>query len=430
MLIDKFPQSLLKSALKLVGEAQKPGLLFQKGEIVEGNVIKNLPGGRALVRLGGMELIALTQAKLRAGQIIVGKVEQTSPNVTIGLLQSANGKEQKVADLIRLLIPGKAPVGDSLSKANAQGEGNYPPQVQKAINQLSQAYAKVSELSLNNMTANQAKEAIARSGLFLESALKEAVLGKFSQEQVAAIIKGDIKAQLAQAFKTLETEIARLTKELELEIKPPAEGKTTKPETAGRRSTQTMTQRSAAKEIFLKSASGVEAEMADIAKLRETAKEIKNTLNNIELNQLLNSAPKREGGAAQNNFNLYQIPFLQGDILETARVYLQPRDEDREGGGKKKSDESSIVFMLNMSKLGPVRVDVRVGPKRVTGSVYVVNDAVASFVRDNLPEIVKSLEAAGYNAWFEVATANRKQITEELEDFTPITQKGLINIKA
>jgi len=168
--------------------------------------------------------------------------------------------------------------------------------------------------------------------------------------------------------------------------------------------------------------------MTELGKVRGVAKEIKNALNNIELNQLINAPLKLE--SAGTNFSLFQIPFIQGAFVDSARVYIQPRDEDAEAKGKKKQGESSIVFMLNMSELGPVRVDVTVEQKKLTGSVYVLNDTVGKFMKDNIAALSNKLDETGYEVWINVSVADRKKVTEELETGAPITKHGLINIQA
>ncbi|MBF0171441.1 MAG: flagellar hook-length control protein FliK, partial [Nitrospinae bacterium] len=107
---------------------------------------------------------------------------------------------------------------------------------------------------------------------------------------------------------------------------------------------------------------------------------------------------------------------------------------DPEGGGgnvrDKKAGETAVVFMLEMTLLGPVRVDTRVAKEQIAGSVYVGSDPVAAYLEGRLPDLVAPLKEAGYQVTFDVRVASPATLTEELASFVPLTPNGLINLKA
>jgi len=429
MFINQLPPKLLEAAIKILGGLEGSKSLFQAGDIVEGSVVKTISPKEALVRIGGVELFAITETKLQTGQVIMGRVEKTSPNVTISLLK-AGGADQKAVELLRLLLPSKAPIGDALARVGEViDKTDLPPKTEKAIALLKQVLSR-STVNLEKATPEILKKIIKNSGLYMEAGLKEAALGKSTTHKAGPLPEGDVKIALGKALKLLEGEIARMASDLDRLLKAstkktttakgeadhlPIEGKHLKkpPPTGAKVQSKALE---------------IDSKMAEIAKTKEVAHEIKNAINNIELNQLVNAPLKRESGGT--SLSLFQIPFVQGAFIESARVYIQPRDEDAEGKGKKSQGESSIVFMLNMSALGPVRVDVTVGRGKITGSVYVLNDTVADFMKNNLEHLSKKLESAGYEVWVNVSVADRKKVTEELETRAPITEQGLINIKA
>ncbi|VAX20913.1 hypothetical protein MNBD_NITROSPINAE02-1468 [hydrothermal vent metagenome] len=439
MFIGQIPPGILESILKMMpGKDGESESLFQKGEMVEGKVLKTIAVDKALVRVGGVDLLATTKTKLVAGQNIVGTVEKLSPNLTISLLQGASGKEEKVAQLMRLLVPSKAPLGDALAGALSVAESvDYSPKAKEVMNQLKNVVIKIAQADLGALTPKQAKDVVAKSGLFLESTMKEGALLKLAGGKISAILSGDLKAALGRALVTIEEEIMRLAKNVEKKLGDMPVGKTGDgKEAPSREPRMVKTAQPDANLISIKARPkpsqirNLEPDLVEITKLRESAKELKNAINNIELNQLINSSAKKEGQAVQSNYNLYQIPFFQGDSLDTARVYLRPGG-DKEGSGKKDNPEKgSIVFMLNMTKLGPVRVDVNVDSRNVTGSVFVLNDSVVAHVNNNLKALLAPLEAAGYTARFEVSSAKKEFVTQELENMATVVERGLINIKA
>ncbi len=439
MFIGQIPPGILESILKMApGKDGEPKSLFQKGEMVEGKVLKAITAHKAFVRVGGVDLMATTQTKLVAGQNILGTVEKVSPNLTISLLQGASGKEEKVAQLMRLLVPSKAPLGDALTGALSVTEkGGYSPKVKEVMNQLKSVVMKITQDDLGALTPKQAKDVVAKSGLFLESTMKEAALSKLASGKVSAALSGDLKAALGRALVMIEEEIMKLAQNVEKKLGAMVSVKTDEGKNAPSRESQIF--KTPLVDANLKSVKAapkpsqmrnLEPDLLEITRLRESAKEIKNAINNIELNQLINSSTRKEGQAVQSNFNLYQIPFFQGDVLDTARVYFRPREEKEGSGQKDSADQSQVVFMLNMTKLGPIRVDVNVDSKNVTGSIFVLNDSVVNHVNENIRGLLAPLEAAGYTARFDVSSAKKEFVTQELENMATIVERGLINIKA
>jgi len=434
------PPSIFQAAMKIMGPGDRKSL-FHKGDLVEGKVLQVISKNQALVRLSGIEMVALTQSRMTPGQNIVGKIETVTPNITISLLQADSAKELKTAALMRLLLPAKAPMGEVLSTvAEAAQQPGLPPKVEQALKNLSAALAKAAVADLGEITPDKLRETIKRSGLFLESTLKEAAQGKASPQSIRAAVELDVKTMIGRTLATVEERMARLVKQGDGKALPHsgnAEAEVALQETripADRkgaaanlpdvvRHTGVLPPQDTASNTRQAS----DPAFAELIKLNDTAKRLRDAINNIELNQLLNATAKEKGGAAQS---LYQLPFISGMNLETARVYIRPRTGEQAQERPRGEDKSTVVFMLNMSKLGPVRVDVNVSSGKVAGSVYVIDDAVAGYVSGRAPELVKSLEAAGYTARFEVVPSDMKHITQEMENYAQVSTRGIVDMRA
>jgi len=83
---------------------------FTVGEILEGTVLKSLGREGALVRLRGINLAAATARPLSAGQSILVKVEQLSPQFIVSLLMNDSPVQEKTAAVLRLYLPAAAPM--------------------------------------------------------------------------------------------------------------------------------------------------------------------------------------------------------------------------------------------------------------------------------------------------------------------------------
>ncbi|MBF0293173.1 MAG: flagellar hook-length control protein FliK, partial [Nitrospinae bacterium] len=244
-----------------------------------------------------------------------------------------------------------------------------------------------------------------------------------------------LKANISKALSIIEGKIADIVANLKTTSEPAATSTATQPQgnpTSKETATPPASQPQSAPKQPPTGAMANEGDgvYKELSRLHDTAKSLRSALSNIELTQLLNSAGKK-AGATGEGVMMYQIPYMQNGSPETARVYIKP-DDDGEGnsGEGKKGRAKSLVFMLNMTNLGAVRVDVAVGDGHARGFIYVENDDVAAHARESLKELVSALEPAGYRADFVVKTAERKFLVEELETASSPAPSGLVNIRA
>jgi hypothetical protein len=448
MLIDKLPQAVLSAALKTLGQ-KEINALFAKGDIVEGRVVKNLGQNQAIVRFRGVDMMAVTQSRLAEGQEIMAKVESVTPQFTVSMVPGKTASQDKTTDLMRLLLPTKAPMGETLARAleSVQTEpagGGTPADV---FTSLARDIQKLMSTNLQNITPQEVKGTLQNSGVYLESLLRKAVEGLVTGQELKDGLAVDLKANLSKALDIVEGKIATLAANLKSQpeiaatsiatklLDKPAPNETTpgpaQTQTASKQSADVAQTIPAPKPAVSAHANVGDAALKELSQLHETAKSLRSALSNIELTQLLNSAVKKDDSAGAGVL-MYQIPYMQNGSPETAKVYLKP-EEDGEGnsGEGKKGGPRSLVFMLNMTKLGPVRVDVAVGAGHARGFIYVENEAVAAHVKASLAELTTALEPAGYRTDFVVKTADRRFLKEELETTaSAVTPNGLVNIKA
>jgi len=445
------PPNIFKAAIELLGSPRSEAL-FKENEIVEGRVVKILSGSQALVRLSGVELVAVTDTKLEEGQKIVGRVDKVDPRITLSLLKGETARDLKTNALMRLLLPTKTPMGKALSRVVTAAEaGGFSSKAERIMEALARDLNQVMAVDLDNIKPDKIRQTIKQSGLFLEASLKQAVEGKAPRSVIRAEIQTDVKAIIGKALASVEKEIASLL--IQTDRLTETKGAKDTPATLRQANlppqqthqvyipkrvtvSESVTLRRIAPQPAKKPSSGADSMTERLTKVNDAAKQLRDAYNNIELNQLLNASTKEKEIGSGPPQTLYQIPFFEGLNLQTARVYIRPGDERESRANGKKEDESRLIFMLEMSRLGPVRVDVSVQSKVATGAmsavgtIYTLNDSVAKFIKDNLPDLLKPLESLGYSARFEVSSADETFVTEELENYTPITSKGIVDVKA
>lgn len=435
MFINNLPQAILSSALKSLGQKEIDAI-FSKGEIVEGSVVKSLGQNQAIVRFRGVDLLAVTKTPLAEGQKIVGKVEAVVPQFTVSLLSGETANDVKSAELMRFLLPSKAPMGSALGQAlvTAQTKAeSVTGQPAEALKNLANDIEKLMSANLEKMAPKDVQQAFKNSGVYLESLLRKAAEGLVTRQELKAGLAVDLKANLSKALNIVEGKIAELAMSIKSGVEAPAttNGPQSRLQTAQGDTTARQPQEAPAasrQAIPVNAGRENEAAFKELSQLHDTAKSLRSALSSVEVTQLINTAAKKAGAEGAM---LYQIPYMQNGQPETARIYVKPDDERESSGGEgKKEGKKSLVFMLNMTKIGAVRVDVNVREGHAAGMIYVENEDVALHARQSLSELVSALEPAGYRTDFTVRVADKRFLTEELETVASVAPKGLVNIKA
>ncbi len=118
---------------------------------------------------------------------------------------------------------------------------------------------------------------------------------------------------------------------------------------------------------------------------------VRRAVDNIELNQLTNQFARHEGQPI-----VLQIPdpFIIG---KTINLYL--RGIDDEGYTNSKDNNGVLlVFFLDMSALGSLRVDVKMKKESISIKIDVENPDISKFISCNLKDLCSKLESLGFSA--------------------------------
>ncbi|MCL0046291.1 flagellar hook-length control protein FliK [Nitrospinaceae bacterium] len=122
----------------------------------------------------------------------------------------------------------------------------------------------------------------------------------------------------------------------------------------------------------------------------EVVKVLHRAIENIELQQLTNQFARQE-----NQPVLLQIPdpFIFG---KTVNLYLRRPDDEGKGKGNKNNDDVLLVFLLELSALGSLRVDAKMNKESISVRIDVENQNVAQFIDGNLKEFCSCLRDLGF----------------------------------
>jgi len=109
---------------------------------------------------------------------------------------------------------------------------------------------------------------------------------------------------------------------------------------------------------------------------------IARALTGLETEQLLHLARERGSDPA-----VLAFPVPDGEGWATARLRVPPRARDQGSGGAPSDGIGRVTLGVELSRLGPVRVDLVLGPSVLSARFLVTSEEVARSLRERLDEL-------------------------------------------
>ena len=152
---------------------------------------------------------------------------------------------------------------------------------------------------------------------------------------------------------------------------------------------------------------------------------VKVSVDSIELNQLSSRVATQE-----NQPLVLQIPNPLSPGDKTINLFIR---EDSEGGqdGKKDDKENyNMAFFLNLSALGNIKINAKVGPESLAVRMEVEQDDVADFIRNNSAEFEQRMEKKDMNTTVECCTQEEvNPIKDNLIELLVSQNTSLLSVK-
>ena len=332
------------------------------GREVKATVLEVLPGNRALVRLMGQTINAESETPLKQGQSLDLVVEQTTPRLVLSL----GGGQAKPAGLFNQalgeLLAGNQRIGQHLSSLldiDFKADPLPDPKLQQAVVKLQEAVSQI--------TIDQAKSQDAQA---IRQALAD-LPAKAGLNLEAVLAKGQVPPE------NIRTLVSFITRHLDQQL--------------------------------IKLADGDPGRAADLRRFSTAAKGLASLMEaNVKVNAEL---MPREASL------LLLLPMLLGDGLDRGQLLFDlPDPETRQSRG----ETTRLVFFLHLSGLGPLVIEAQVAPGLLKADFLVDRPEKAEFLKQRLPELSRTLQGLGYEAFFNVHV----HPGEEMEQQSPLA--GLI----
>lgn len=154
--------------------------------------------------------------------------------------------------------------------------------------------------------------------------------------------------------------------------------------------------------------------------LREAVQRV---LSGLEAEQLLNLARERAGEPV-----LLSLPVPDGEGWTTARLLVPPRDEGSDG--RERTGARRIALGVELSSLGPVRVDLLLGPSVLSVSLLVTRPDLAQRIEQDLETLRSRLDsgARGVRISVRLGTPEEASVGARPLDTPYLHEHRLLNV--
>ncbi len=350
------PSSNLNSANKA---SPAKILSVHKDEVVEGRIIKQICPHRAIILIKGKQLLARTEGvPLKPGQPASFKVAETSPQCILKSLEVTSDQQARITDLLMQSHFRESPHKGLMALLHAlrvSGEGSVGERVPHILMRMGALLGRISLRPHDVAHPEFLKSFIDGSGLMWENKLRTLLVsGLESRHQAEAFMENDLKG---------------------LALKSLADVKTGK--------------------LFFTQA-------------------MTTFLDDMEHHQWLNLSALEEKGKL-----LFFIPMQWPDELTFAQFLIDLGAESGGMGGENDEDRIfKLSLLLDMSHLGPVRVDASVVEKAIRVSFLVSDEDIQSLINQYTPCLQEQLERHGFSL---------QQVTCRLEERASLARTSLVD---
>ena len=356
-----FPLPIRSRPILVTPDAEAFSRLFREGETIAGKVIGRIDARHVVLRLQGQNLLVETDVSLVEHEEKTFQIEATAPRVILRLLAD-RAENRSPEDWLKRVISHDVP-GDELVE-NLSGlwkidPGAVPSGLREAVRSFVELLHSFSLKDISQ-TPDSLREAMSRSGLFLEHKMRQWIEGE-PNETVASLFKGDLKGSLL-----------KLRPELNSAAAPQGSQD-----------------------------SGVHD--GDRLTVEQLGKGVEQLIQKLELVQLLNAV---QSDPQEKIFMFLPLWFENQPHFLDLSISLP-----RRGSRGCETESCSILFLLHMPQWGRLAIEVVMRGKNLTCQFRVGDPEVSKFIDPLLPGLQTRLDSLGFQS---VLHVSKEPLTESL----------------
>jgi len=355
-------------------EADLKNLNLRPGESFQAEALRPFDSKTLLVRLSRTSLLVHTDKPdaFGPGDIIRGTVQPNRHNFILTTAKRGTPSLAVTPNLIRSSFPQNQSLNDALLNL----QGSLSVNAERGATGLNPTLIKNLQETLGDLlfsrnlsegktpSAYQIESTVERSGLNLEGRVKEMVLGSLKPGS-EILFERDLKGQVLRLVEHLEKIIA--TEKLNPDQGP---------------------------------------------QIRELLSHLRQTNQTIEFQQLNHLLAKQE-----NQPQLLPIPAQILGENEDLKIYVREESTNNKNGEGKAKKAIQLVFLLDMSLLGDIRVDGRVEQQTVSLEITAKSAAIVQWIESQASLLEGTLAQLGFETTLK-ATVREKVESDIPESFS------------
>ena len=328
-------------------------LKFSQGQTYTGQIKQVLDSDSAIVKINNRNFFVqtLSSSSLKPGDQVPVVAEKTAVGL-FHFLQSNGPVIQRVdAGMIKPYLPSRQPFGDMITKlvtvfGNIASNSDTFKLDSEKLAQLNQTLQLLSPGNAKTPDAQLLKQQVDASGINYETRVKQ-LFEQGANQAKGMELSHDLKGQLLDMIQKLEDQANQ---------------------TKGFSSTQ-------------------------LQLLKEHAHVFRQAVDNIELHQLTNQLARQD-----NQSILLQIPNPYGQGNPAIKLFVRPSGGEESGKQKGAKKTHNLVFFLDLSRLGNLRVDSQISQTRLSVKIQVENQTISNFIDSRIGELNARLDDLGFQA--------------------------------
>lgn len=159
--------------------------------------------------------------------------------------------------------------------------------------------------------------------------------------------------------------------------------------------------------------------------ISEFQQRIKVSVDSIELNQLSSKVSTQE-----NQPLVLQIPNPLSPNDKTINLFIREDSKDEGGGEKDKKGVYNLAFFLDLSALGNIKINAKVGPESLAIHMDVEQDEIAEFIIKNAGEFEQRMKDKELNTTVECCVEEKvNPIKDNLIELLVSNNTSLLSVK-
>jgi hypothetical protein len=326
---------------------------LKPGQILQGTALSENVGGKLSLQIGVTRLIAQTQVSIRPGQALTLQVVKTDTMPELRVLTLPSLNELKAAAL-KTLLPRQQPLPQvfkaltQVLQTPVKADSNIPPAVRSEASAILNQTARVSD----PLFRQNIKAAISNSGVVTETKLLQ---------QLSAS-PADLKLNLVRLYETVRQLLPEPLSQLLL---------------------------NSGKPIPQIQQAGTSAVADNSVKLLiGLLKSLDGGIARIQTHQL-NSLPQED---PLRQIWQFELPIRNGDDIDLFHFRI-----GRESNAQGEADEHpwTLTLQMNLSTLGPMRVQIRLVGESVSTIIWSESSATDTLVKEHIERLRQGYENAG-----------------------------------